>query len=667
MRVWRCRFICSANSSCVSTARRAPLKGAKPQALLAWLAAGIDRVHPRDRLTGLLWGDHGESNARTSLRQALTTLRRVMPADLLHTDSDGVWLNSDEVWVDVARFTQLREGDREQQLRAAQLYDGELLDGFRARAAPFEDWLTIERERYRREAFDLLQTLLQDTSLDDERAIDLCGRLLGIDPLAEHIHRTLMSRYASAGRIGSALRQFRVCEAVLQRELGTPPAHDTIALMQHIRSGGEAPGNSTTAAIEDAQPAALEPTARATTDRQPRLPAVIVLPISSLSSDTEHSYLADGITDELINLLAGSATWRVIARNTSFSYKGLSVDVRELAADLNIDYLVEGSLRQVADQMRLNVQLVDAHDGHQLWSDRYERSADDIFNVQDELVREVHRVLRNRISFAHRERVLRTPPQQLNTWDLLLRAQMTVVRDAASRDAQRALIEQALQLDPDYPRSHALFASALFGAAGRGFSRNPAADEALAERHAERALATGHNDVIVLRLCATGYAAVGNAERALELAQRACDLNQAPDPLLVAVLMWHGRLEEALQHCRDIVADQPPGLPTPPGEFRAMALLGNLHLLRGELTEAEQCARQDLNANPDNFFAYAHLANVLGLRSEFAEARGLWNKAVALAPGLTARRFRDGYRRTMPDPALADRFAAGLQQAGFMD
>jgi len=635
------------------------LKGAKPQALLAWLAAGIDRNHPRDRLTGLFWGDHGESNARTSLRQALTAIRRLVPEGVVHSEGDGLRLSSDQVWVDVVEFTQLRVSRSvDDRLRAASLYDGDLLDGFRGKAPDFEDWLRLERERYRRNVYELLEGLLEaeEVNAAADTAIDVCGRLLAIDPTNEVTHQQLMRLYAESGRTSSALRQFRVCEEVLKHELGQAPGLDTVQLMRSIKEGG-------VSLREPASPAGINPETEGT-DRRPRLPSIVVLPFVSMSSDPEHGYLADGMTEELINMLANSVNWRVTARNTSFKYKDTNVDVRELGSTLGVDYVVEGSIRRVADRIRLSAQLVNTTDGTHIWSDRYDRPLQDIFDVQDEVVHSIFRVLKNRIGFAERERVRRTPNANLDAWGLLVKAGQVRVRDAKTREEQRNLIRRALAIDSDYPRAHAFMASVVYTSVGRGSSGDPKEDLKLAREHYDAALATGNNDILVLKLCAGGLAAIGDAQQAMALAERVYALARAPDSLLVAVLMWNGRLEEAQKHCESIVAQLPPGLPTSPGELRPVALLGNLHMLQDNLESAREYALQDAAANPDNFFSYVNLANVYGLQGDHDEARRHWLKAQEIVPNLTREFFVLGYRQVMADAELADRFGAGLAAAG---
>jgi len=212
----------------------------KARALLGYLAVRPGQPHPRDKLATLLWGDRGDAQARSSLRQSLATLKRTFasaaPSSLL-LEGKNVALNPEEVEVDVATFERLvAEGTPAALEEAVALYDGELLEGFDPMAAPFEEWLLAERERLRELALQALAKLLryQSEARAPERAIQTALRLLALDPLQEPVHRTLMRLYARQGRRANALRQYQVCVGVLQRELGVEPEPGTRQVYQEI-------------------------------------------------------------------------------------------------------------------------------------------------------------------------------------------------------------------------------------------------------------------------------------------------------------------------------------------------------------------------------------------------------------------------------------------------
>jgi len=219
-------------------ALRLPTK--KARALLGYLAVRPGQPQPRDKLATLLWGDSGDVQARTSLRQSLAILKKALapatPSPLL-IEGSNVTLDPAAVEVDVATFERLvAAGTPAAFEEAVALYEGELLEGFDAIAQPFEEWLLVERERLRELALEALAKLLrhQSEARASERAIQTALRLLALDPLQEAVHRTLMRLYARHGRRANALRQYQVCVGVLQRELGVEPEAETRQVYQEI-------------------------------------------------------------------------------------------------------------------------------------------------------------------------------------------------------------------------------------------------------------------------------------------------------------------------------------------------------------------------------------------------------------------------------------------------
>jgi DNA-binding SARP family transcriptional activator len=215
----------------------------KIQAFLAYLALPPGREHSRDKLASLLWGDLPQGHARNSLRQALFALRQVLepvrPA-CLRVEGASIALNVESVDVDAVSFERLvGEQTPEALERAVELYRGDLLEGLTVQEGPFEEWLMGERERLRELALEALAKLLvaQRGAGAVEAALQAGLRLIGLDPLHEPVHRTLMRLYAQLGRRGSALHQYQLCVGVLQRELGVDPEEETKRLYQEILRG----------------------------------------------------------------------------------------------------------------------------------------------------------------------------------------------------------------------------------------------------------------------------------------------------------------------------------------------------------------------------------------------------------------------------------------------
>ena len=217
----------------------------KTQALLAYLALPVGRPHTREKLAALLWGERPDVQARQSLRYALAGARRALNgavASALRTVGDDVWLDPALVQVDALTFERAAavDSDSADLERAAQIYQGDLLDGMAVTAPPFDDWLRDERERLRELAVQVLARLLaaQMRAGSFERAVDTARRALTLDPCQEALHRTLMRAYAVLGRRGAALRQYQLCVEMLRQELDTDPEAETQAVYLSIVGDG---------------------------------------------------------------------------------------------------------------------------------------------------------------------------------------------------------------------------------------------------------------------------------------------------------------------------------------------------------------------------------------------------------------------------------------------
>ena len=193
---------------------------------------------------------------------------------------------------------------------------------------------------------------------------------------------------------------------------------------------------------------------KAATDR----PSVAVLPFTNMSGDPEQQYFSDGITEDIITELSRFRAIFVIARNSSFQYRDKAVDVRRIARELGAHYVVEGSVRKVATRIRITVQLVEAAGGTHLWADRYDRPVEDVFAIQDEVVRTIVATLAGRLEATGAEGLRRRPTASLSAYECALRGNALPIGDPADEAAAHQLFEQAVALDPDYALAHAKLA-----------------------------------------------------------------------------------------------------------------------------------------------------------------------------------------------------------------
>ena len=294
----------------------------------------------------------------------------------------------------------------------------------------------------------------------------------------------------------------------------------------------------------------------------PAKPSIAVLPFSNLSSDAEQEYFSDGITEDIITELARFHSVFVIARNSTFQYKGRSPKIQDVGRDLGVQYVVEGSVaRRPGDRLRITAQLVEATNGKHIWAERYDRSLDELFSIQDEVVSEIVGMLETSVFHERLAHAKRVGPGSLQAYDLWLRARKLMESWTPGDDSRAAeLLHQAIELDPGFARAHGTLAGVLNARnlVAPGAANAPEAlEEGLrcatvaveldptdgrnhvdlawshmlahrfrhGERHFQLAEKLNPNDANILIACGLASAQLGNPQRGIVLAEKALRLN----------------------------------------------------------------------------------------------------------------------------------------------
>ena len=475
--------------------REIALPGKRPQALLAYLALQPDYSQSREHLATLLWGDRFEEQARRSLRQCLLTLRRALGdenATVIVSERESLRLDGARFEVDARRFETLTStADPEELERGVELYSGDLLEGFSIKAEEFASWLTRERGRLRERAVDALVRLsrLQAEAGETEKALRTARKVPEIDPVREDGHRLLMRLYDLAGKRAEALKQYQICEQILRRELDVIPEEETVRLATEIRSrtGDVWPPPALVTVPESSgsrswlarfrihlAAAVLLVVAGAVAGsmlwsgignirekaRQERMvlplpekPSIVVLPFDNLNNDPAHQDLVDGITEEITTALSMVSEMFVISRNTALTYGDQPADAREVAEQLGVRYVLEGSVRVADDRVRVAAELIDAIEGFHTWAGRYEREMIDVFALQDAITLEIVTALQVEMTEGEQDRIaLIHGTDNLPAWILAAQALKQLRRLTPQDNAKaRALYGQAAELDPTYP------------------------------------------------------------------------------------------------------------------------------------------------------------------------------------------------------------------------
>jgi TolB-like protein/DNA-binding SARP family transcriptional activator/lipoprotein NlpI len=623
----------------------------KGQALLAMLALAGGEPVPRERLMALLWSDRGEQQARSSLRQTLTEVRkalaRVQPP-ILVAKRDTVQIDPNVVAVDVVAFENLIDENTPSALEsAAKLYGGDLLDGVSVHDPAYEDWVRGERQRLHTSACKALFQLLEHQALGDtERAISTARRLLTLDPLQEAVHRKLMRLYSDQGNRTSALKQFQACQEVLRMELGIETEPETNKLAEEVRIGAAAAPDLL---LLGAKPLKL-----------PDKPSIAVLPFVNMSGDPEQQYFCDGISEDVITELSRFGALEVVARHSTFVFRDQAVDWRQAAKVLGVRYLLEGSLRKSGNRIRLTAQLLDVETGKHAWAERYDRELEDIFAIQDELVHAIVATLAGRLETADTERSLRKPPESLVAYDYYLRAlQFDRRYDAESVLEGRKVLEKAVALDPTFAKAHALLAIfVVYSGWFESGDQHAHDDEALVI--ARKAIELDPDDGYCYSKLAIVHLHRGEFKQAQHSFQKALDLN--PNDLWIwSHYAWYlsriGEHQKALDRLdqREALEPYPPNWHA---EIRGQALYG-----LGRFSEAVDSFHRMTVTNPWN---HAFLAACYGQLGETDKAKKHLEAYRRAVPGASLRTFGDN-EMYFQHPEDLELWLGGLRKAGLTE
>jgi adenylate cyclase len=258
----------------------------------------------------------------------------------------------------------------------------------------------------------------------------------------------------------------------------------------------------------------------------PDKPSIAVLPFQNMSGDPDQEYFADGMVEEIITALSRIRSLFVIARNSSFTYKGKAVDVKQVGRELGVRYVLEGSVRKAAERVRIICQLIEAETNQHAWADRFDGTLEDVFKLQDRVTESVAAAIEPNLQLAEVRRASRVRPEDLTAYDCYLRA-LPHADSAAVEGIEKALdfLDQALTKDPEFAQAHALEAWCRYWLRANGLRRDPDSD-AIGRDHAERAFSIDPNDSTILRIVGLCVIYLGREhDRGLELSQRTVDLN----------------------------------------------------------------------------------------------------------------------------------------------
>ena len=392
-------------------------------------------------------------------------------------------------------------------------------------------------------------------------------------------------------------------------------------------------------------------------------PAIAVLPFDNRSGDSEQEYFADGLAEDLITRLSLWRSFPVIARNSSFVYKGKAVDVKQVAADLGVRYVVEGSVRKAGNRVRIAAQLIDASSGQHVWAKTYDRELTDVFAVQDEISEAIAASLAGDLQRAEHAHAQRRPPENLEAWGLYQRALPLVHRFTREDSGQaRALLERAVALDPQFSTPLARLAEVGIWEVVNSWTASPERTLDVALEQARRAVALDPRDAEAHTFLAFALITAGDSAGALEAARRAVDLNPSlPWALSLLAYLIH-MTGHPPQESIDLVQRAMRLSPRDPAEWLFYDALGGAYWNAGQYEEGLAVSRRLIALSPSYYFGYLWGAlNAVGL-GRIEEARDLIRQARQVQPELSLALVRRGLGAMAAD--VDRRMAAAWGQAG---
>jgi adenylate cyclase len=395
----------------------------------------------------------------------------------------------------------------------------------------------------------------------------------------------------------------------------------------------------------------------------PDKPSVAVLPFDNLSGDPAQEYFSDGVAEDIITELSRSRALFVIARNSSFTYRGRTSDLKQIARELGVRYVLEGSVRREGERIRVTAQLIEADSGNHIWAERYDRDQQSVFAIQDEITLAVVTAIGPAVADAEMHRAMRRSPKSLGAWDLYQQGTWHLAKLVPeANDEARGLFEKAIDLDPMFATAH-VGSSRAYQRAGTQYLTMPR-DEAvkLASVHAREAVQLDPGDADALAELAWTMFLQGDMENALATARQALSINPSCAQAhrnMGSVLIFTGRWVDGRQALGifERLSPRDANITT------AQRQIANSYYFERNYERCIEAARRQLSAHPNLPLTYRWLAAALGQLGRIEEARAALDKSIAISP----HEFDVYVRNRVPwmRPEDYEHMRDGLRKAGW--
>jgi adenylate cyclase len=398
----------------------------------------------------------------------------------------------------------------------------------------------------------------------------------------------------------------------------------------------------------------------------PEKPSIAVLPFQNMSGDPEQEYFADGIVEEIITALSRFQNLFVIARNSSFTYRGRAVDVKQVSRELGVRYVLEGSVRKAASRVRITGQLIDATTGTHLWADRFDGTLEDVFDLQDQVTVSVVSAIAPKLERFEIERAKRKPTESLDAYDYFLRGMANVHQwTRAANDEAMRLFYKAVELDPAFASAYGMAAWCYIWRKLNGWVIDRAQETSEGARLARRAVELGKDDAVAL---SRGGHALAWFVRDIDSGAAFIDRALVLNPNLAAawnlsgwVRAYRGELDLAIDHHARAMRLSP----LDPILYNMQVGTAFAHFLASRYDEACAWANRALNEQPNYPAANRILAASNALAGHLSEAHEAMARLRELDPSLRVSNLNEVFPLRRPDDLA--KFAEGLRKAGLPD
>jgi len=398
------------------------------------------------------------------------------------------------------------------------------------------------------------------------------------------------------------------------------------------------------------------------------IPAIAVLPFTNMSGDPEQDYFVDGITEDIITNLSLWKTFPVISRNSSFTFKNKSVNLKEVSEELRARYIVEGSVRKGGNRIRITAQLIDAYSDHHLWSKKWDRNIEDIFEVQDEVSTSIAAQVNPTLGSYETERIERSKPNNYNAWEYYLKS-LQMFNERSSSDGKddnlaksRELCEKAIELDTGLSHGHAMLARICLHELLQFINED--SEKTLNDmfEHSKKAKELDPQNHVAALMTSTYYFFKGKFSQSRKYAEKAVELNPSfPES--------HMRLAQAITHSGDYLNSEEflrksvEINPLDPDVMGRKSCFFFIYMGQKDYEKAYELIEEVLEEFPNQGFFKGFKASVMGYLNKGDEAKQALNEYLELRPNLKSK---DDYKKIfVPNSSLADILIEGLCMAGW--